>query len=173
MRRARVSMRRGGVTAPLLCALTRLSQVTSRPPGVPGGSASLCSGLSARRASTYNARVRGALITVRCDCGGIGYVPYGERWECPTCHRRWNTGQIPAEEYWGIMRDMRRMRITVMVAALATVIPIVALSTIAGTRVLLLLPVVLAFWFVFYMPRWRRRVREQARSLRRWNLHPE
>ena len=117
--------------------------------------------------------MRGALITVRCDCGGIGYVPYGERWECPACRRRWNTGQIPAEEYWGIMRDMRRMRITVMVAALATVIPIVALSTIAGTRVLLLLPVVLAFWFVFYMPRWRRRVREQARSLRRWNLHPE
>ena len=47
------------------------------------------------------------------------------------------------------------------------------LSTIVGLRVLMLLPIVLGFWFVFYMPRWRRRVREQARSLRRWNLHPE
>jgi len=113
------------------------------------------------------------MITVRCDCGGIGYVPYGERWECPSCHRRWNTGQIPAEEYWGIMRDMRRMRITAIVTALAIVIPILALSTIAGIRILLQLPVVMSFWFLFYMPRWRRRVREQTRSLRRWKLHPE
>jgi fatty acid desaturase len=118
-------------------------------------------------------KVRGALITIRCDCGGVGYVPYGERWECGTCHRRWNTGQIPAEEYWGIMRDMRRLRITVMVTALALVVPVLALVPFAGTRILILLPVIMGFWFFFYMPRWRRRVREQARSLRRWNLRPE
>ena len=129
--------------------------------------------LSWRPGKTYNASVRGALITVRCDCGGIGYVPYGERWECPTCHRRWNTGQIPAEEYWGIMRDMRRMRITVLTTALGIVIPIVVLSAVAGIRILLLLPVVMSFWFLFYMPRWRRRVRQQARNLSRWQLHPE
>ena len=72
-----------------------------------------------------------------------------------------------------MMRDMRRMRITAIVTALAIVIPILALSTIAGIRILLLLPVVMSFWFLFYMPRWRRRVRDQARSLRRWKLHPE
>ena len=118
-------------------------------------------------------KVRGAQITVRCDCGGIGYVPYGERWECPTCHRRWNTTQIPAEEYWGIMRDMRRMRLNVIVVALALVVPIMALVPVFGTRVMILLPVVMGFWFVFYMPRWRRRVREQARSLQKWTLRPE
>jgi hypothetical protein len=117
--------------------------------------------------------VRGALITIRCDCGGIGYVPYDVRWECPACHRRWNTGQIPAEEYWGIMRDMRRMRITVLATALGLVVPIVVLAALAGLRILLLLPVVMSFWFLFYMPRWRRRVRQQARSLKRWQLHPE
>ena len=117
--------------------------------------------------------VRGAQITVRCDCGGVGYVPYGERWECATCHRRWNTGQIPAEEYWGIMRDMRRMRISVIFTALAFVVPVVVLAAFTGLQLLLLLPVVMSFWFLFYMPRWRRRVREQARSLRRWQLHPE
>ena len=117
--------------------------------------------------------VRGAQITVRCDCGGVGFVPYGERWECATCHRRWNTGQIPAEEYWGIMRDMRRMRISVILTALAFVVPIVVLAAFTGLQLLLLLPVVMSFWFLFYMPRWRRRVREKARSLRRWNLHPE
>ena len=72
-----------------------------------------------------------------------------------------------------MMRDMRRMRITAIVTALAIVIPILALSTIAGIRILLLLPIVMSFWFLFYMPRWRRRVRQQARSLRRWKLHPE
>jgi hypothetical protein len=71
------------------------------------------------------------------------------------------------------MRDMRRTRINVLVTALGMVIPIVALSLFAGLRILLLLPVVMGFWFLFYMPRWRRRVRQQARSLRRWKLHPE
>jgi len=140
------------------CVTTLLpgARYLSRPPG-----------------NIYNANVRGALITVRCDCGGIGYVPYDQRWECPTCHRRWNTAQIPAEEYWGIMRDMRRMRITVLATALTLVVPIAALSAWTGPRIFALLPLVMGFWFLFYMPRWRRRVREQARSLHRWQLHPE
>jgi hypothetical protein len=117
--------------------------------------------------------MRGATITVRCDCGGIGYVPYGERWTCDKCRRTWNTTQIPAEEYWGIMREMRRLRLTVMGMALAIVVPIAALALIGGLRILILLPVVLCFWFIFYMPRWRRRVREKSRSLTKWNLRPE
>jgi hypothetical protein len=117
--------------------------------------------------------MRGAQITVRCDCGGVGYVPYGERWECGSCGRRWNTGQIPAEEYWGIMRDMRRLRITVILTMLGLVVPLVALSVVAGIRILLLIPVLMGFWYLFYMPRWRRQVREKARSLQRWKLHPE
>ena len=117
--------------------------------------------------------MRGARITVACDCGDVGYVAYGERWVCPKCGRTWNTAQIPANEYWGIMRDMRRMRVSAIVTALAVVVPIAALAAVAGIRIMLLLPVVMSFWFLFYMPRWRRRVREQARSLRRWKLHPE
>jgi len=71
------------------------------------------------------------------------------------------------------MRDMRRMRINVLATALGIVIPIVALSVVLGFRILLLLPVVMSFWFLFYMPRWRRRVRLQARNLQKWQLHPE
>ncbi len=117
--------------------------------------------------------MRGALITVRCDCGEVGYVAYGERWVCPKCRRAWNTAQIPAEEYWGIMRAMRRIRINVIVVALALVVPFVALMPLLGARIMILLPLVMGFWFIFYMPRWRRRVREQARSLRKWKLRPE
>jgi len=71
------------------------------------------------------------------------------------------------------MRDMRRMRISVILTALALVVPVVVLAAFGGFQLLVLLPVVMGFWFFFYMPRWRRRVREQARSLRRWQLHPE
>ncbi len=117
--------------------------------------------------------MRGAQITVRCDCGDVGYVPHGERWRCAKCGRTWNTAQIPADEYWGIMRDMRRLRIAVMATALGLVVPVVALSLILGLRILLLLPVLMSFWYLFYMPRWRRQVRERARNLRRWKLHPE
>jgi hypothetical protein len=117
--------------------------------------------------------MRGARITVRCDCGAIGYVTYGERWECSSCRRRWNTAQIPADEYWEIMHDMRRLRFTVIGTAMAMIIPIAVLTPFAGLRILILLPVLMSFWFMFYMPRWRRQVRQRARSLRKWKLHPE
>jgi hypothetical protein len=117
--------------------------------------------------------VRGALITVRCDCGETRYVAHGDRWKCGKCGRTWNTGQIPADEYWEIMRDMRRLRLSVIGTALALVVPVAALAPFAGVRILLLVPLLMGFWYMFYMPRWRRKVREQARSLRRWKLHPE
>ena len=117
--------------------------------------------------------MRGALITVRCDCGEVGYVAYGERWVCGKCRRAWNTAQIPAEEYWGIMRDMRRLRINVIFVALAVVVPFVALIPLLGARIMILLPLVMGGWFILYMPRWRRRVREQTRSLQKWKLRPE
>jgi hypothetical protein len=117
--------------------------------------------------------MRGAQITVRCDCGDVGYVPHGERWRCSRCGRTWNTAQIPADEYWGIMRDMRQLRIRVIATALGLTVPVVALALILGLRLLILLPVLMSFWFLFYMPRWRRQVRDRARNLRRWKLHPE
>ena len=63
--------------------------------------------------------MRGAPITIRCDCGQVERVPYGQRWVCPDCGRRWNTEQIPAEEYWGIMREMRNYRLQVVGVSLA------------------------------------------------------
>jgi hypothetical protein len=113
--------------------------------------------------------MRGAQITIRCDCGDIGYAAYGERWVCPKCGRAW----IPADEYWGIMRDQRRMRLTVLGVVLAITVPIAALVPFLGIPILFLLPVLMGFWFMFYMPRWRRRVREQARNMRKWELRPD
>jgi hypothetical protein len=32
---------------------------------------------------------------------------------------------------------------------------------------------VMTFWFVFYMPRWRKKVRLRARNLPHWQLRPD
>jgi Flp pilus assembly protein TadB len=117
--------------------------------------------------------VRGAPITVRCECGEYRDVPYGETWICESCGRRWNTAQVPAEEYWGLMRDMRRYRLQVIGVALALAVVFGLLAIFVGESLFLLLPVVLAGWLILYMPLWRRKVRRRARSAPKWNLRPE
>jgi hypothetical protein len=117
--------------------------------------------------------MRGPPITVRCDCAEVAYVPYGERWECPRCGRRWNTGQIPAEEYWGIIREMRRYRLNLLSLTVAVAVVLGGLGLFWGARAFPIVPVILGFWLLVYMPRWRRRVRARARSLPTWRLRPE
>jgi len=50
------------------------------------------------------------------------------------------------------MRDMRRMRINVLATALGIVIRDRGPVGRLGFRILLLLPVLMSFWFLFYMP---------------------
>jgi Flp pilus assembly protein TadB len=101
------------------------------------------------------------------------HVPYGDTWQCEACGRRWNTAQIPADEYWSIMRGMRRMRLSVIGAALFFALVFGLLGLLVSPRLFLLLPVVLPIWFIWYMPWWRRKVRRQVRDLPKWKLHPE
>ena len=101
------------------------------------------------------------------------HVSYGETWECEQCGRRWNTAQIPADEYWGIMRDMRRMRMSVLGVALGIAVVFGLLGAFVSPGLFFVLPVVLAGWFIWYMPWWRRKIRRRARSLPKWELHPE
>lgn len=119
------------------------------------------------------ADLKGPPITVRCDCGEVEYVPYGETWQCEQCGRRWNTSQIPADEYRRIMSDMRRFRLSVIAIALGIALVFGLLALLVADSLLILLPVVLAFWFIWYMPWWHRKVRRRARNLPKWNLHPE
>jgi hypothetical protein len=130
------------------------------------------------RAAEFNrprtiSAVRAPPITIACECGEMEDVPYGQTWECRSCGRRWNTGQIPADEYWGIMREMRRYRLSVIGIALAFSLAFALLAIFVTTSLFLLLPVVLALWFIWYMPAWRRKVRRRARDLPKWKLRPE
>ena len=116
--------------------------------------------------------MRGAKITVRCDCGEMRYADYGESWECP-CGRRWNTRQIPAEEYWGMMYSMRAQRLRLIGLAVLVAGTFGLFAVNAGPRAFAAAPLVIGFWYLVVMPRWRRRLRQRTRALPKWTLTPE
>src|SRR5437879_5627670 len=130
----------------------------------------LCAGGSAAAEQAYNRGVKPPPITITCDCGEYERVPFGERWTCAKCGRRWNTAQIPADEYWQLLRDLRRMRLTVVGAAFGLAAIFVILALVLAPSFFLFIPITITGWFIWYMPRWRRKVRRRARSAPKWQL---
>jgi hypothetical protein len=124
-------------------------------------------------ACSYTGTVKGAPITVRCDCGKKALVAYGEVWQCDGCARRWNTNQIPAADYWGVMGEMRRFRFKAIRSMLVLAAIFVGLALVVSDAFFILIPLAMSGWYLFYMPRWRQRVRGHARNVPNWELHPE
>ena len=112
-------------------------------------------------------------ITVTCDCGETKDVPYGERWECERCGRRWNTQQIPAEEYDGLLRRMRRFRLEVLGFAVLVAAVVIPLIVFVSASLIFTVPLIAAAWLFLYLPMWRRKTRRAARNAPRWELDPE
>jgi hypothetical protein len=112
-------------------------------------------------------------ITIRCDCGESKPVDYGDRWECESCGRVWDTRQIPAAEYEGLLRRMRRVRLEAFVLAALIAAVVVPLIVFVNPALILLVPGVAAIWLFLYLPIWRRRTRRAARQSPSWELHPE
>lgn len=111
-------------------------------------------------------------MRVNCECGDFRVLAYGERWECETCGRRWNTEQIPAEEYRSFARAVRRYQIVsgaFIAVLLAIFVPLIVLvDPRIGFSGL-----ILAFvWSTFVRPRQRRKLLERARGPR-WELRQE
>jgi Flp pilus assembly protein TadB len=112
-------------------------------------------------------------ITIKCECGETRAVAYGERWRCESCGRSWNTQQIPAEEYEGLLRRMRRHQFEALAAAALAAAVFVPLIVAVSSRFILLIPMVMTIWLFLFLPFWRRRYRRTARGAPRWELHPE
>jgi hypothetical protein len=112
-------------------------------------------------------------ITITCECGESRAVPYGERWVCERCRRSWNTEQIPAEEYEGLLRRVRRRKLEALGLAAILVAVLASLLVFGGARFILVLPLVMMAWLFLYLPFWRRRVRAAARTAPHWELRPE
>ena len=112
-------------------------------------------------------------ITITCECGETKDVPYRERWVCERCGRAWNTAQIPAEEYEGLLRRVRRRKLEALGFAAVLAAVLVPLIVAVSESYVFLTPVAAAFWLFFVRPFWRRRLLRAARAAPRWELHPE
>jgi hypothetical protein len=62
------------------------------------------------------------------------------------------------------MRQMRRLGLVAIGAALVLGVTFGLLAFLVVQRLLLLLPIIMAGWYLLLMPRWRRRVRQRARK---------
>ena len=111
-------------------------------------------------------------IHITCECGAVRDVRYGERWHCD-CGRSWNTLQIPAEEYEGLLRRVRRHQYEALGLGAIIAAIIVPLIVFVSSSIIFLLPLVMAGWLFFFLPYWRRRYRRTAHTAPRWQLHPE
>jgi len=116
----------------------------------------------------------GPPISITCECGLKHDLKYGEAWTCESCGRRWNTRQIPREQYEVVRRTQLRFRVLPVLLGLV-VLGFAVFFTLTGNlfSVFLLLPVGLSVWFVFLRPFHRRRYRAAIAELPRWELHPE
>jgi hypothetical protein len=112
-------------------------------------------------------------ITITCDCGESRRVAYGERWTCDRCERSWNTAQIPAEDYDGLLRSMRRHKLEALVPAAVLIAILVPLIVFVSNGFVFVIPIVAAAWLFLYLPFWRRRGRRVAGNAPKWELHPE
>ena len=116
----------------------------------------------------------GPPIAVTCECGAKQDVRYGETWTCERCGRRWDTSQIPREQYDAVRRTQLRFRaLPVALGLLVAALAIFFSLTGNVFSVFFLLPVALSAWFALLRPVHRRRYRRAIADLPRWELHPE
>jgi len=118
--------------------------------------------------------LRGPPIAVTCECGEKRDLRYGEEWRCESCGRRWDTKQIPPEQYGAIRRTQLRFRVLPVVYGLV-VAGAAIFFTLTGNvfSVIVLLPLAMLVWFYFLRPFHRTRYRRAIAELPRWELRPE
>jgi hypothetical protein len=122
----------------------------------------------------YDRVVREPPITLTCDCGTVAYVPYGERWTCPSCEKTWDTSQIPEADYAELLGSVRRYRLLSLGPPLVLSAVLIPLAILAGVQYGLLLFVLVFAYAVFVIPKMRERASASVgRSTQSWELHPE
>lgn len=118
--------------------------------------------------------LRGPPISITCECGEKADLRYGEEWRCEKCGRRWDTNQIPVEQYGAIRRTQLRYRVLPVVYGLV-VAGAAIFFTLTGNifSVFVLLPLSMLIWFYFLRPFHRRRYRRAIAELPKWELRPQ
>jgi hypothetical protein len=118
--------------------------------------------------------LKGPPITLTCECGTHRELAYGERWECDSCGRVYDTTRIPPDQYEQIRKlSLRYRSIPVLFGALIALLAIFFTLTGNIFGVFFLLPVGLISWFVFLRPLHRKRYRAAIKTLPRWELRAD
>jgi hypothetical protein len=117
---------------------------------------------------------RGPKITVSCPCGEQTYLSYGELWTCEQCGRRWDTNQIPVEQYAALRATQLRYRRVPMVISVLALACIVA-GVVAGKALggVIIVAIAATTWSMFFRPIHRRRYRSALADLPSWSLKPD
>jgi hypothetical protein len=115
---------------------------------------------------------KGPLITVTCECGEKRELRYGERWRCEGCGRRFDTNQIPLEEYAAIRRTQIRYRLFPLLAGLLLLVAVILYWINGGAfRALVAVAFLLATWGMIGRPFFRSRYRRAlSKNLPTWNI---
>jgi hypothetical protein len=117
---------------------------------------------------------RGPKITVSCPCGERRYLNYGERWKCEQCGRRWDTNQIPLEQYTALRATQlryRRIPMAISVVALACIVAGVVVGKALGG--VIIVAIAATTWSMFFRPIHRRKYRSAIADLPIWSLKPD
>jgi hypothetical protein len=118
--------------------------------------------------------LKGPPIAVTCECGEKRDLRYGEEWTCESCGRRWDTNEIPAEQYEAIRRTQLRFRVLPVVYGVVVAAAAIFFSVTGNVfSVFVLLPLAMLIWFYFLHPFHRRRYRRAIAELPKWQLRPQ
>lgn len=117
--------------------------------------------------------LHGPPITVRCRCGERRDLAYGEVWQCADCVLRWDTRQIPREQYQRIRMVQLRFRLVPVVLGLVVAALVLVFYLTGNTySMFILVPVALMGWMTLLRPFQRNRYRRAIADLPQWRLHP-
>lgn len=117
--------------------------------------------------------LHGPPITVRCRCGERRDLAYGEVWQCAECDLRWDTRQIPREQYQRIRVVQLRFRMVPVVLGLAVAALALVFYLTGNTySMFILIPVALMGWMTLLRPFQRNRYRRAIADLPQWRLRP-
>ncbi len=111
-------------------------------------------------------------IKVRCDCGEVLRVAYGDGARCG-CGRRYTTATIPADDYRRVASTVRLFRLLsyALAAVFALLVALVALTE--PLVLVVLVPGGLLVWFLYLRPLVRRNYRRRVATFPTWQLHGE
>jgi hypothetical protein len=123
-----------------------------------------------RRADGRRAERRHLRLVVLCSCGDQGRVPFGERWPCPRCGSVWDTAGVPHAEYAAFVRAVRRTKILGLAGLVVAAIVFLPLAMFVSSTFAITGLTVLAVFYFWFGPYYRRRIRRLRAGLPQWEL---